>query len=215
MLEAGVGILRTMPPADEERVATFRRQTATLGLPWDGEESYGAYLARLNGTDPRHLAIMNAAAALFRGAGYTAFDGAPPEHAEQAALAAPYAHVTAPLRRLVDRFGLELCLAIVERREVPGWIRTALPELPDVMASTGSVAARLDRDSTDVIEAAVLSGRVGDSFDSMIVAPGRVQLLDPVVEGRAENADTPGSRVTVRLVEADVATGRVRFTVEG
>ena len=44
--------------------------------------------------------------------GYQAFDGVVPEHPEHAALAAPYAHVTAPLRRRVDRYAGEICLAL-------------------------------------------------------------------------------------------------------
>merc|ERR1712034_58240 len=101
MLDGGVGILRTMPPADEESVEHFRRQTRALGRPWLAERAYGDYLRELDGEQPRDLAILHAASALFRGASYTAFDGTEPEESIQAAIAAPYTHVTAPLRRLV------------------------------------------------------------------------------------------------------------------
>ena len=47
--------------------------------------------------------MLNACTMLFRGAGYAPFtDGNAPAQAIHAAIAAPYAHVTAPLRRLVD-----------------------------------------------------------------------------------------------------------------
>ena len=46
------------------------------------------------------------------------------------ASAAPYAHVTAPLRRLVDRFGTEVCLALAAGAEPAPELRAALPELP-------------------------------------------------------------------------------------
>ena len=64
-----------------------------------------------------------------RGAGYTAFDGAAAEPSpDTARSAAPYAHVTAPLRRLADRYATEVCLRSAEGREVPEWVRAALPE---------------------------------------------------------------------------------------
>ena len=48
-----------------------------------------------------------------------------PEQLEQAAVAYPYAHVTAPLRRLVDRFGVVGCEALSRGAEVPEWVREA------------------------------------------------------------------------------------------
>ncbi|MFP3590130.1 hypothetical protein SCB29_41955, partial [Paraburkholderia sp. SIMBA_055] len=78
-------------------------------------------------------AVMQAATALFRGAGYEAFDGEVPEQTVQSAIAAPYSHATAPLRRLVDRFVLAICEAEANGTEIPGWAREALPQLPKIM----------------------------------------------------------------------------------
>ena len=97
------------------------------GAPWPQGQRYGEFLRTLDRSDPRHLALIHEATALFRGAGYTPFDGAPPEHREHAAVANPYAHVTAPLRRLVDRFGLVVCEALSAGTDVPAWARAALP----------------------------------------------------------------------------------------
>jgi hypothetical protein len=55
-------------------------------------------LRSLDRTNSHHLALIHEATSLFRGAAYTAFDGEVPEQTEQSAIAAPYAHVTAPLR---------------------------------------------------------------------------------------------------------------------
>ena len=69
-------------------------------------------------------------------AGYEVFDGAAPDAPlPHGAIAAEYAHVTAPLRRLVDRFGLEICLAHSQGTEVPEHVRAALPTLPETMAT--------------------------------------------------------------------------------
>lgn len=78
MLDAGVGILRTMPPADPEALARLRRQATALGVPWPDGADYGDVLAALDRTLPRTAAFLAAATGLFRGAAWTAFRGAPP-----------------------------------------------------------------------------------------------------------------------------------------
>lgn len=222
MLDGGVGILRTMPVPDDDAVARFRRQARSLGAEWDTGLTYGEFLRTLDRTDPAHLAIVHAATRLFRGAGYTAFDGElPPEEEQvQAALAAPYAHVTAPLRRLVDRFGLAVCEALSAGREVPDWAREALPELPELMRESDRRAKAVDRASIDAVEAAVLSDRVGQTFEAAVVgenAKGKVvvQLTDPPVSETAVGAAELGSTVTVRVESADILSQQVELRVVG
>ncbi|MEB4613088.1 ribonuclease catalytic domain-containing protein, partial [Leucobacter sp. M11] len=154
MLDAGIGILRTMPPPDPESVRLLRARVAALGVPWPTDQPYGAYLRGLDTDTPVGLAAMHAAGTLFRGAGYTAFDGEAPAQPEQAAVAAPYAHVTAPLRRLVDRFGLACCAAISAGAEVPDWVRASLPQLPALMAASAQRSGGLNRATIDAYEAA-------------------------------------------------------------
>ena len=69
---------------------------------------------------------------------FRALLGELPEQTGHAAVASAYAHVTAPLRRLVDRFGLVVCEALCRGAEVPAWVRESLPTLPDVMARLAS-----------------------------------------------------------------------------
>ncbi|GHG47277.1 ribonuclease R [Sinomonas cellulolyticus] len=170
MLQGRVGILRTMPAPDEKSLRHFRRQTQALGNPWDGSVPYGEYLRSLDPTRPRQLAILHAAAALFRGASYTPFDGDLPADPAQAAIAAPYAHTTAPLRRLVDRFVLVLCEAIATGTEVPEWVRAALPDLPGLMAASDQLAGKVERASLDLVEAALLVHSVGQEFDAVVIS---------------------------------------------
>lgn len=222
MLEAGVGILRTMPGPEERDVQQLRRIARALGVEWAEGTDHGTFLRSLDGTDPKHLALIHESTVLFRGAGYTAFDGEPPEVVEQAAIAAPYAHVTAPLRRLVDRFGLALCAAVSAGAEVPGWVREALPLLPELMEASDRRAGAVERATTDAVEAATLADRVGQSFDAVVVdvpegddGKGRVQiqLVDPPVLAKASGAAELGAEVTVRLESVDLAKGRVELTV--
>jgi exoribonuclease R len=215
MLNGKVGILRTMPPAEQDAIDRFRHQTRALGHAWPEGRPYGDYLATLDGTNPQHLAILHAAGSLFRGAGYTPFDGELPAHTIQSAVGAPYAHVTAPLRRLVDRFGLVICEALTAGRPVADWARAALPTLPAEMAHSSNVSGQLDRRALDAVEAAVLAPRLGESFDGVIVAQNKsgsvVQLLDPAVTAECSGHHETGAALTVTLVKADVATSTVLF----
>ncbi|MEO8828756.1 RNB domain-containing ribonuclease [Lapillicoccus sp.] len=219
MLRGKVGLLRTMPPPDQGAVARFRRQAKALGVDWPPSERYGDFIRGLNLADPRQLALVHEATALFRGAGYTAFDGTLPQQQVHAAVAAPYAHVTAPLRRLVDRFGLVVCAALTAGDPVPDWARASLAALPEVMKTGDQRAKAVERACTDAVEAAVLASRVGETFpaDVIDVDPKRsrvtVQLTDPAILGTARGESALGRSVQVRIDTADVATGKVEMSI--
>ena len=245
MLQGKVGILRTMPAPDESSLRHFRRQTGALGKPWDGRISYGEYLRTLDPTDPRQLAIVHSAGMLFRGAGYTPFDGTVPEDAIQSAIGAAYAHSTAPLRRLIDRFVLVICEALSNDAEVPGWAREALPSLPAIMAASDQLAAKLERLSLDTVEAALLSNHIGQEFDAVVISgskpakngsangngkgnngngkgngngngpSGIVQIAEPAVTARCPGELESGTQVRVRVLSSDIVTREVRLELVG
>ncbi|KQR82771.1 ribonuclease II [Arthrobacter sp. Leaf337] len=230
MLEGKVGILRTMPSPDERSLLHFKRQTNALGKPWDGRASYGEYLRSLDPTDPRQLAILHSAGMLFRGAGYTPFDGTVPKDAIQSAIGAAYAHTTAPLRRLIDRFVLVICEALSNRTAVPGWARDALPSLPEIMAASDQLAARMERLALDTVEAALLVNHIGQEFDAVVISgskPGKtngnggngngngpsgiIQIADPAVTARCPGELESGTTVRVRLISSDIDTRAIRL----
>ncbi len=220
MVRGGIGILRTMPDPEPGAVKRFRRQATALGVPWPQGQRYGDFLRSLDRHNTRHLALIHEATSLFRGAGYTPFEGEAPSVRTHAAVAAPYAHVTAPLRRLVDRFGLVVCESLCSGSPVPGWVREALPALPDLMAQGDRRASAVERASTDAVEAAVLAGSVGRDFSGSVVdvtSKGMpvVQLLDPAVVGLAAGSAKPGTDVTVRVTAVDVEAGSVRMEIVG
>ena len=217
MIAARVGVLRTMPKPAADDIAAFRRQTVALGRPWPESVGYGEYLAALPRDEPASLAVMQAAASLFRGAGYEAMDGTVPADPVQSALASPYAHVTAPLRRLVDRWGLVVCEAITAGREVPGWARASLGELPALMGASSKRAAQLDGASVARVEAAVLSDRVGERFTVTVLQvraeDAVIQLAEPAVTASVPVGPDvrPGELITVVLEHADIGAGTIGF----
>ncbi|MFT3889213.1 MAG: RNB domain-containing ribonuclease [Arachnia sp.] len=217
MIEGRVGILRTLPPAEEDALQRLRRSAKALGVAWPTEMPYAALLKTLSPEHPRHLAFLTRCTSLFRGAGYLAFDGELPEgNLLHGALAAPYAHTTAPLRRLVDRYSLEICHALLSATEIPGWVREGLTQLPAEMAETARAANAYEKGVLDIAEALVLQSAVGQVFAGVLtdVNPktgvATVQVQEPAVELRVSDADVPaGSRVQVRVDGVDVASGTV------
>jgi len=220
MLDGGVGVLRTLPPARPEDVARLRLLAPALGVDWSDGAHPGSVISSLDPTRPGHAAFLEEAATLLRGAGYTPFDGAPPEQPLHSGVAAPYAHVTAPLRRLVDRFGTEVCLALCAGREPDDGLRAALPELPGLMTASDRRTRDVERAAIDAVEAWLLRGREGEAFSAVVVdaedGKGTVALDALAVRGRCEGAGmTPGTRVRVRLEQSDVAGRKIRFSLVG
>lgn len=217
MLDGGIGILRTMPVPPEKDVERFRREVKALGSEWPRDINYGEFLRRLDKSDPAHLAVVTAATSLFRGAGYTTFDGTlPPEEEQiQAAIAAPYTHVTAPLRRLVDRFSLAICEAISAGREVPAWAKEALETLPETMADGDRRSKAVERACVAAVEAAVLADQVGDRLEAVVVDGHSkgvvVQLTEPPVSAQARGTAELGSTVLVEVEGVDILEGRVEL----
>lgn len=218
MLDGRIGILRTLPPPDPGALRRLRHTARALRIDWPDDQGYPDFVRGLDPAVPAHAAMLNACTELFRGAGYAAFDAELPEHTRHAALAIDYAHVTAPLRRLVDRFAGEVCVALCAGSPVPDWTRSALPELPDLMAAAESRAKKYERAIIDLVEVSLLHDRVGDTFTGTVIdveADGRrgvVMVADPAVQGRVRGADLPlGTEVTLRLTSADWESGRVEF----
>jgi exoribonuclease R len=216
MIEGKIGLLRTLPPPDQDAVASLRRSAVALGVAWPKGASYGEVISGLDPADPGAAALLTLSTRLLRGAAYTAFDGEVPKQAQHSAVAAAYAHCTAPLRRLADRYVSEICLALCAGADVPEWVRTALPALPDEMAAADKRAHEIDRAIVDLTEAVVLAPRVGETFTAVVVDSGpkggAVQLTDPAVRARCEGADLPlGEQIQVRLEQADPTTRTVTF----
>ncbi len=218
MLDGGVGVLRTLPPAEERSLHRLRRIAKALRIAWPDDLAYPDFVRTLDPTQGPHAAMLAACTSLFRGAGYEAFDGAPPEQPVHAALATEYAHTTAPLRRLVDRYVGEICLALTAGEPVPDRIRADLAALPEVMESTEQKAKKYEREVVNLVELALLRSRDGMIFDAMITEVdekrerGEIVITDPAVEAVVRGPGLRlGDEIKVRLIAAELARGTVVF----
>ncbi|MGZ4450389.1 MAG: RNB domain-containing ribonuclease [Nocardioides sp.] len=220
MVYARVGLLRVLPPPDPHDVQRLHRTARALHIDWPAEQLYPDFIRSLDPSKPTHAAMVNACTRLLRGSGYVGFDGEVPADPQHAALASEYAHVTAPLRRLGDRYAGEICVALCAGTDVPAWVLSELHTLPEVLQESARRSHRYERAILDLVEAGVLQGRVGETFDGVVVdvddkdgTHGTVTIQDPAVEAPVSAPDPLplGTDVRVRLVKADVATRTVAF----
>jgi exoribonuclease R len=209
------GLFRIMAEPDERAVLRLRHTARGLGLRWPAGAPLAEIERGLDPADPRQATFMLAIQRAGQGASYVPFrEGEIPWHS---AVAATYAHATAPLRRLADRYVVQAVLAIANGKPVPAAVADAFEKLPAVMARADALGARIERSAIDLAEAVLLRGREGEVFEAVATEVDdrgvRIQLCDlPVVARVAAEGVGAGERLRVRLVQADPALRTVTFS---
>jgi exoribonuclease R len=211
---AGTGLFRVMAPPDARAELRLRGTAKAFALDWPQGEDLRSFERRLDPGEPRAAAFLLAVRRAGNGAGYVPWQaGVTPWHA---AMAATYAHATAPLRRLADRYVVRAALAVANGEPVPAVVSDAFARLPAAMAKAEARAGQIERAVIDLAETAMLSGRQGDVFDAVVTDLGeqgaRIQLCElPVVARVAAHGVVPGARIRVGLDEADTVRRTLRF----
>jgi exoribonuclease R len=220
MVYARVGLLRTLPPPDPRDVQRLHRTAVALRIDWPAELLYPDFIRSLDPSRPNHAAMVVACTRLLRGSGYVGFNGVVPEQPEHSALASEYAHVTAPLRRLGDRYAGEVCVALCAGTDVPDWVLQKLDGLPATLQTSARTARRYENAVLDLVESTVLARHVGERFPGVVVAVdeerstrGDIVVADPAIEAHVTSTSPLplGTVVEATLTEADPATRTVRF----
>jgi exoribonuclease R len=208
------GLFRVMGEPDEPAIVRLRHTARAFGLVWPDGEPLGQYERTLSAADPRQAAFMLAIRRAGRGAAYVPFtDGKTPWHS---AMAATYAHATAPLRRLADRYVVRAALAIANGKPVPDVVTQAFARLPPVMARAEAQDGQIERAVIDLAEALLLQGSEGERFDAIVTdvdeRGARIQLeAVPVVARVATQGVQPGDTICVRLTVVDAERRMIGF----
>jgi exoribonuclease R len=222
MVYARVGLLRTLPLPHPYDLQRLHRVARALHIEWPAEELYPDFIRGLDSRKPAEAAMITACARLLRGSGYVAFDGEVPADPVHAALASEYAHVTAPLRRLGDRYAGEICVALCAGTDVPSWVSTKLADLPEIMKDAGRRAAQYEAMVLDLVEAGILHRHVGETYEGVVTdvdhkdeTRGKIIIQEPAVEARVTSSSALplGTEVEVRLAQADLASRSVSFQI--
>jgi exoribonuclease R len=214
LLAAHTGVFRVMADVNGNRLGRLRHFAQAFGLEWPRDVALDEFVRTLPHDDYRTSAFLLAVRRASGGAGYEAYrQGERPWHS---AVAATYAHATAPLRRLQDRHVIETALAVANGRPVPDEIRAAFDTLPRAMARGEQRANRAERQALDLAEAVVLSGQQGRTFPAIVIDEGEwgveFQIADPAIVGRvpAHRVD-PGDEIRVKVVHVDVVAAQVTY----
>jgi len=185
MIAHQIGLLRSLAPPRPDRVQALRLMATALKVSWPAEMAYSDFVRSLDPVNPLHAVMLHQAARVTGGARYTAFEGSPPPHALHAGIASFYAHATAPLRRLADRYVLDLLVALSSNDSLDSTLLAALPELPKVMSDSDAISRRLESQILDYVEAWLLRDRIGETFAATVIALRAdgvvVQITDPPI----------------------------------
>jgi exoribonuclease R len=221
MIDAHAGILRTVPAPEPWQLDRLQRTAGALHVAWPPGAKWADVLRTLDRGDPDAAAFLKQAAHLLRGAGYVKLDATntadPAQVPIHAGVAAPYAHVTAPLRRLADRYANEIVLAHCAGQAPPAWATDALDALVDTMQEATRRDAGVERAVVDAVECAVLMNRVGEQFTGTVVDRNKqgviVQLRSPAVIAPLAADVALGEAVTVTLSAVDPVRRRVELAL--
>lgn len=214
LLEHRTGLFRVMAEPDERSTWRLRHTAKALGLHWPKHDSLKEFEKTLDATDPRQASFMTAVRRVGPGASYAPYRaGVVPWHS---AMAATYAHATAPLRRLADRYVIEAALQVAAGRPVSEGLGAAFQRLPTVMLRADAKAGQVERAVLDLAEAIMLEGREGSRFEAIVTDVDergtRIQLSNPAVVTRVEGKGAmPGDSIAVELVSVDVPHRQVKF----
>jgi exoribonuclease R len=214
MLAAQTGLFRVMAAPDAGAEKRLRRTARAFHLEWPEDMPLLVFKKRLSATRPPEAAFMLAIRRAGRGASYTPWRA--DETPWHAAMAAPYAHCTAPLRRLADRYVLQAVLAVANGRPVYATMADAFERLPDAMARAEARDGQIERAVIDLAEVALLANHEGEIFPAVVTDIGengaRIQLSDlPVVARTTAHGVIPGAAIHVRLLAADPTQRRLEF----
>jgi len=209
--DSHTGLFRVMDDPEPRALAMLRRVAHALAIPWSSAETLRDLQQRMDPTNRVHQQFLIDARRAGGRASYAVYSATKmPWHS---AIAATYAHATAPMRRLADRYVLDLACLLANGESVPQSLNDKIAQLPRVMERCEGRSSNVDRAVIDLLEAVSLQHRVGEILEAEVVdaVNGVVQTFDSAIRARASKLPkvANGARVRVRIDVADPASRRV------
>lgn len=213
-LKSQTGLFRVMDEPTDRALSQLRRTAHALGIDWPVNETLRDLQRRMDAKNMTHQRFLLEVRRAGGRASYATYDSEKkPWHA---AIAAAYVHATAPMRRLADRYVLDLAYLLTNGQSVPIELTEKMRELPVVMGRGEGRASNVDRAVIDLLEAVSLQHRIGEILVAEVVdaEAGIVQTIDSAIRSKATQLHgvENGAKVRVRIDYADPAKRMVRLT---
>ncbi len=203
----GIGLFRVMDEPGEREIKSLRAQAKALKIDWPSNQSLHQLVSQINRLDPvqsQSLKYSAFAMAIRRAGGGARYmqwpapqvpsDTKNPNASQtlkpwHSAIAASYAHATAPMRRLADRYVLDLLVALFSNdMQTIESLKPVLVQLPAIMEAAERRAAKVDRECIDLIEATMLVPLIGTELLATVIdiTPDnwKVEIQTPAVVWR-------------------------------
>ena len=214
-LQNGIGIFRVMDEPSPRSIEQLRRAAHALNIDWHKDETLRDLQRRMDPMNATHQRFLLDAR---RGGGkatYAVFD--PTRKPWHSAMAATYTHATAPMRRLADRYVLDLAECLANQQKPTTEFLAKLNQLPDVMLRYETRANNVDRAVIDLLEAVALQNRIGEILLAEVIDAGSsiVQTEDAAIRARVQGLPkqiAEGQKIRVRIEAADPVHRRVTFS---
>jgi len=131
-----------------------------------------------------------------------------------------YIHGTAPNRRYVDVIIQRLLKAVLDKQPCP-YSQNELINCAALYTDRDKAAKKVERFMRKAAAAALLSGRIGESFDAIVTGASEkgayVRIITPPAEGRVMRGEKGlfiGQKVRVRLTGINPYKGQIDFEKE-
>jgi exoribonuclease-2 len=207
-------------PERWDRIAEIAAEHDVRLPPEPDAPALSAFLAKRRAADPEHFADLSLSIIKLLGAGEYVVEpahGSDTDVGHFGLAVADYVHSTAPNRRFPD--------LVTQRMLRATWLRQSAPYDDDALAviaehstERGKAARKVERTVRKMAGAALLAGRVGDSFAAIVTASSAkgmyARVLSPPVEGRimrgGQGLDV-GDTVRLTLLRVDAQRGHIDF----
>jgi exoribonuclease II len=181
-------------------------------------KSLGAFLERRRQADPLRFPDLSLTIVKLLGSGeYILQLPGQPSVGHFGLAVQDYTHSTAPNRRFPDLIVQRLLKATLAGEEPP-YTSADLGSLATHCTEQENAAKKVERQVRKSAAAQLLSGRIGESFDSLVTGASEkgtwVRLLKPPVEGKLVSGHEGvkvGDRIKVRLTHVNVERGFIDF----
>lgn len=213
-------VVRT--PKDWEGIVEVAKAHGASLPPEPDARALSVFLADQRKADPETFPDLSLTIVKLLGAGeYVMYDNFKPSIGHFCLAVQDYTHGTAPNRRYVDVVIQRLLKAVLEGKQSP-YSEEELSEIAYWCTDRERASKKVERFMKKAEAAFILSGRVGQSFNSIVTGVSEhgtyARLIEPPVEGRIIRGGRNlkvGQRIVVKLIKLNPDKGFIDFEVAG